>query len=286
MKKLVLLPLALCLFLLSCEDYEKQVNDLKAKNDSLVREGIKRDSSINDFLSSFNEIENNLAQIRQKERIITMESGSISESNTERKDKINNEILQIYELLQSNKQKLSELEKKLKHSNYKIIELQKTIQKLQTDLTERDSTIHSLRDVLKGKNLIIDSLYKNIDSLYFYSEIKDEIITDQVNKLNTAYYVIGGKKELIANEILDKKGGFVGINKIVQLKNDFNKDYFTQININETKAFPLFVKDAEIVTNHPSDSYELIESEQIDSLKITDPKAFWEVSKYLVIIVN
>ena len=42
-------------------------------------------------------------------------------------------------------------------------------------------------------------------------------------------------------------------------------------------------KKAKLATNHPAGSYRL---EGADKLVITDPNAFWSLSKYLVIIAE
>jgi putative ABC transport system permease protein len=47
------------------------------------------------------------------------------------------------------------------------------------------------------------------------------------------------------------------------------------------------VKNPKILSNHPSSSYKLIERGKIvEKLEITDPAAFWERSKFLVIVAD
>ena len=69
--------------------------------------------------------------------------------------------------------------------------------------------------------------------------------------------------------------------------NDFNKDYFTEIDIRKGKEIKLYSKRAQLLTAHPAGSYEMVkdDKEQI-TLKITNPNQFWSVSRYLVIQVR
>ena len=68
---------------------------------------------------------------------------------------------------------------------------------------------------------------------------------------------------------------------------DVNKDYFTQVDIRTTKEIKLYSKDADILTTHPTGSYALEKDDKDQlTLKITNPKEFWSVSKYLVIQVK
>ena len=43
---------------------------------------------------------------------------------------------------------------------------------------------------------------------------------------------------------------------------DFNKDYFTQIDIRTTKEIKLYSKRAELLTTHPTGSYELVKDDK------------------------
>ena len=68
---------------------------------------------------------------------------------------------------------------------------------------------------------------------------------------------------------------------------DFNKDYFTRIDLRVTKTIKLYSKSAKLMTNHPEGSYSLEKDAQGQYvLRITNPQNFWSVSKYLVITVK
>ena len=69
--------------------------------------------------------------------------------------------------------------------------------------------------------------------------------------------------------------------------NDFNKDYFTQIDIRTDKTIKLYSKNAELLTTHPEGTYELVkDNEGLLTLMILNPNKFWSVSRYLVILVK
>jgi len=59
---------------------------------------------------------------------------------------------------------------------------------------------------------------------------------------------------------------------------------FTAIDLTEVTSIPMGVKKVKLLTPHPSDSYTLVEVDnEISSIEITDPRRFWEASKYLVV---
>jgi len=188
--------------------------------------------------------------------------------------------------LEENKKKINYLASKLKKSNNKlnkankqIEELNKFIENLTAQIQEKDAQIAELQQRLLQSDEELKFLFEQ------YNQRVAEL-DSTVQELNKAYYCIGTYKELKDNGVLTKEGGFIGLGKIAKLKDDFNKDYFTELNIEEENVIPLMVKEVKIVTTHPQDSYELdTDGETVKAIKITDPKRFWSVSKYLVIQV-
>jgi len=81
-------------------------NDLKKQNDSLYMVSIEKDRQMNELLGALTEIDDNLQQIKEKENIITLtarKKDNTSSANV--KDKINNDIKAIYDLMLKNKEK-------------------------------------------------------------------------------------------------------------------------------------------------------------------------------------
>ncbi len=271
----------------SCNTHEDELKALQLSKDSLMNQLNGRDSTIDSFFESFNEIQDNLTAIKEKENIINMNTSGNFESTPEMKDQIQNDIQSIYDLLKANKNKIAILQKRMKSSNIKIKALKETIDNLMKQIQDKDVEIGNLKQKLEDMNIQINILETNVDSLKGENVTKDETITEKENELNTAFYVFGTKKELKDNGIITKEGGFIGIGKIAKLRNDFNKDYFSQIDIRTTKEIPLACKKAKILTTHPAGSYELITKDnKVEKIVIKDEKEFWKVSKYLVIVIE
>ncbi len=290
--KQILFSLVLVSFLYACGNGD-EVKQLQAERDSLLQIANNKDETINDFMQSFNEIEANLETIKQKENIISLKTHGDIELDETAKDKINDDIIAIYELMKSNNDKLSSLRKKLRKANIKASEFEKMIQRMTEQLESKSAEINILKNDLarlnidiENLNLEIASLNSNVDTLVAEGEVKDELIEVQDQKLNMAYFVFGTKKELKKNNVITSEGGFIGIGRMQKLMDNFNKDYFKIVDIRTTTSVPLLTKKAELVTTHPANSYYFAGNEQIDSLVIKDPVKFWSVSKYLVIVVN
>lgn len=257
---------------------EEGSDSLSAANKKLKRELAMKDSAINQSIRMFNEIEENLSMIADKQGVISINANDPELAEGE-KSKIIEEITAINTLLQANKERVNILRSKLQKADVKIGELEKMLERMIKDVQQKENTIAELREELTKYDIAMDELTATLNQ-------KDEIIAEKDDEINTAFYVIGTSKELKEQGIITKEGGFIGIGKIKKLREDFNKDYFTQIDIMKTKDIVLGNKKVEILTTHPKNSYKLKGEKIIEKIEFLNPKEFWGVSKYLVMVVE
>jgi chromosome segregation ATPase len=277
---LLLIPLAV-----ACgREAEKKAQDLQAKNDSLMSQTLQKDEAINEFIASINDIQGTLYTIKMKENIITLSTDKGGELKVSAKDQIKSDITTIYSLMLKNKATLAALQKKLKNTNMKVDELNKMVERLNRDIETKNAEIEALRDKLAKMNIQVDEANLQINNLSQTVQTQSGQIASQnqtlqqkEEALNTAYYVIGTAKDL-------KKNGIIKGDKILP---DFNKDLFTKINIQKTTEISILSKGAKVLSNHPTSSYKLVgDKKTVQSLQISDVKAFWSNSKFLVIVID
>ena len=287
MKKIKLVPffviIILTNFLLSncgkgSDDSENPIKDsVENVSGNLNGKLNEKDAAIQELVSSFNEIQENLNTIKEKEKIISKVTSDGDVKSKE--DQIKEDIQSIYDLMAKNKDRIGSLSKKLKNSKLQIDGLEKMIENMQATLSLKDSEIEELKTKIEGLNVELSSLTTNYKAVENESNQKTEII-------NTAFYAIGTSKELKEKNVITKEGGIIGLGKTTKLSSDFNKEYFTKINIEKTTSINLGAKKIKMLTNHPSNSYKLIGEKPIEKLEITNTKEFWSASKYLVIILD
>jgi chromosome segregation ATPase len=159
------------------------------------------------------------------------------------------------------------------------------VENLTQQMEEKDRQLQALRAELDKKDIHIAELDEqvadlntNVANLTEETNQKSQTINQQDKQLNTAWFVFGTKKELKEQNILSD--GEV-------LRSNFNKEYFTKIDIRVDKEIKLYSKSAKILTSHPSGAYTLQrDANKQYVLRITDPQTFWSTSKYLVVQVN
>ncbi|MBL4594668.1 MAG: hypothetical protein JKX68_12765 [Flavobacteriales bacterium] len=284
-KATFLFGLVTLFFACNTDELENKIAALEAEKLEANNNLEGKEAIIVDFIGSMNEIEANLATIKERENIITarFESGNI-EMDDNMKDQIMDDIDLISNLLLENKEKMASLNAKFskskRESNLKIKELETMIESLANRMQEKDAEIADLHSQLAEANKQLMVLFEEYNN-------RIEELGDQEDRLNTAYYCYGSSKELKEQGVITKKGGFIGIGKAEKLSDDFNKEYFTQVDITLINEIELMSKKVKIITNHPTDSYKIEGEDGVaDKLIIIDAKAFWASSKYLVMIVE
>ncbi|MEX1002956.1 MAG: hypothetical protein WDZ35_12635 [Crocinitomicaceae bacterium] len=252
----------------------------RLKSEIRVLEGQlnEKDSVINETMMLFNEIEQNLAMINLKDDEIRFRSTDM-ELEEDSKQWILQEIQNINYLREENAKKVSELNKMLGNKNLEIAELKTMVNHLMDKIQVQEEEIEMLRVELAD----LDREY--VELLEAYQE-QTELTAETLQELNKGYYAYGTFKELESNGVLIKEGGFIGIGKKTELKDNFNENYFTPIDITKTDLIEVTGEKIKFITDHPSSSYELISSGNNHKIKIHDHKSFWKVSKYLVVVVD
>jgi len=265
----------------NCKDGEEKGNpladSLKNANGELSGQLNEKSAALQEFIESFNEIQENLNAIKEKEKIVANASSTGDVKN--KGNQIKEDIQAIYDLMAKNKNRISSLSAKLKQSNLKLAGMEKMIENLQNTITLKDEEIAELKTRMEGLNIELANLNTN------YQVVESES-AQKTDMLNTAYYTIGTRKELQEKKVITKEGGFIGLGKSTKVTDDFNKEYFTKINVEQTLSINIGAKKVKLLSNHPKNSYKLVGTKPIEKIEILNPKEFWDASKYLVIVID
>ncbi len=264
-----------------------QLEFLKQENAELKMETEQLDEKealLTEYSQFIMDIQNNLNSIRDKENTVLIpQSGEGIQQSAEH---IKSDLQQLGALLAENKRKIASMNSKLKNSNGQLNGLEEVIRNLTKQAEEREVKILGMKGELSDMGVAFDELMAAYENNLAVIANKNETIEEQDIELHTAYFAYGSKSELKENNVITSKGGVIGLGKTKKLRDDFNKKYFTEINIREVKEITLGVSKADIITTHPLGSYELIKNESIEKIKIVNPDKFWSVSKYLVIVTK
>lgn len=285
MKKLFLLSVCAVALLTSCGQFGSGSKALQAERDSLSLALSDREEELNLIMGTFNEIQEGFRQINEAEGRVDLQREQTGEKLSA-SQKVKDDLKLITEIMVQNREKLAQLQQQLKNSRYQSSELKKAIAGLEKELATKAEQIKVLQAELAAKNIriaelddAVAGLTTDVKNLSAENEIKTKTVEAQEKAMNTAWYVFGTKSELKEQKILQ--------NGDVLQNDDFNKDYFTEIDIRTGKEIKLYSKSAKLLTNHPEGSYSLVKDTKGQYiLKIANPNKFWSVSRYLVIQVR
>ena len=282
MKKLFIF--AMCaIALASCNEGAKKAEaQARAERDSLNQVIAQKDDEINDMMTTLIDIEEGFREITEAQNRVTL-AKSGEGTNTKQRIAVNFQFIQS--MMQQNKDLINKLKQQVRESSIKGDKLKKVIANLTEQMETKDKQITELVEQLELKNIhigelkfAINSLKEDAQSLQDENEAQSKTINAQDKQLNTAWFAFGTKDELKKQRILES-------GKVLQ--SNFNKEYFTKIDIRVDKEIKLYSKSAKLLTTHPTSAYTLQQDANKQYvLRITDPQAFWSTSKYLVVQVK
>lgn len=292
-KTSLIICFASVLFLSSCNvERSEKYQSLLAERDSLYTEVVAAKGGFDQALNTINEIEEALELVRAAEGIIMVEN---QEGNT---NQAVSQINAIQQTLQENRTKINDLEKSLAEQGSKSKALAQTVNRLKTQLEEKDNFIASLKSELQQSqaqitdlnNQVADlnddilSLNDNIESLNVQNAAQQATINSQDAALNTVWVAVATAQVLKDKGIITK-GGLFQPSELS--KQGLDKNQFVQSDKRDLTQIPLNTKKANIMSNHPDGSYELVQNEEgALVLNILDKDTFWSVTNYLVISIK
>lgn len=237
---------------------------------------------INDIMSDMN-------QIKELEAIVATPGTIDGGEMTSQKAQLRNDITAIREALVQRRERLAELEKKLKKNASQNSSMLKTIEGLKEQIAQNETQITTLTEQLAAANIKIETLGTQVDSLNTtvanekagkeQAQQEAQKLTDE---MNTCYYALGSKSELQKHNII--KTGFLRKTKIMQ--GDYEMSYFTKADKRTLKTIHLNSKKAKVMTNQPADSYKIEDNNGQKTLVITDPTRFWNAGNFIVIEID
>ena len=284
MKKIVLSLSAFVLMLSGCSQKTDNTKELAfmQQRDSLESIIQQKDNEINDIMGIMNDIEAGFRAINEAEQRVSVARQVEGASSTER---IRENMQYIQQAMQQNRELINKLRNQLRQGTVRSDQLRVTVDNLTRQMEEKDAQVRQLQAELQAKDVQIgeltekvEDLSNNVNTLREETTQKSQTISAQDKQLNTAWFVYGTKSELKEQHIIQD-------GKVLQ--SNFNRDYFTKIDIRVDKEIRLYSRSAKLLTTHPASSYTLEQDAQKQYvLRIRNPQLFWSTSKYLVVLVK
>lgn len=280
------------LFMVSCnqkqvEQQEQEISHLSEENERLRVQAEEQTSSLNEFFESMAQIRENLNEIKVKQNLISEGTRDKDNIGEDMRAQIEQDLKAISNLMDDNRKKLASLNRQVKDSNVKIAEFENIVAGLSDEIEQRNIEISAMRDNIHQMIISNEALAATIEQLEEDRTEKQQVIEEKTELLNTAYYVFGTRQELRDQEIIDRKGGLLGLGRTTVVKSNLSKDHFNKLDISQIEQVYIPGKNPSLLSLHPADSYVVETNEEGTSMIfIEKPVEFWSNTRYLIVSID
>lgn len=267
------------------EELQKQLSLAQNEQAVLQQQIGERDAYFEEVMRAVNEAYKNLERARVKEAQVMQHAdggeGALRFTNAETRQHLIQNMSDIGDALKENRKTIADLQAKAKSAYGKITGLNELIDNLKKSLQDREQSIALLETRVKGLESEVQEKTEAI-------AVKDVTIDQQQRKINTAYYIVGTRRELKEKGIITDEGGFLWglLGSTTIMSTGLDPMLFSAIDKTKDETIHVGGEVDEILPRRSADSFTLAQPDKNSSdLTIVNPGSFWQ-DNYLVIVLD
>lgn len=292
MKRFFIIGIAAMSFLIASCGNDAELESANERADSLQSVIDQQGEEIDALLDVLGEIETNLTEISSRYSQVNSLRQQNPERNAKVKGEITDQLAVIESVMAKNKEKIAQLNTKIKTLGEENEKLQALVESLNTRMAEQENQINELMNELTISKATIKKLSANVDDLRASNQEKDDYIAYQAEQVayhadqsHKAYYIVGSYDELKGMGIVNKEGGLLF--KTQKATSSVNVEKFNLIDKTQVTTIDINQRKAKVISNHPKGSYEIVYDEEDNKmarqLVIKDAQSFWSTTDFLII---
>jgi predicted RNase H-like nuclease (RuvC/YqgF family) len=199
-------------------------------------------------------------------------------------DTVLSRIATLKASVERTKDRIEELDAKLKRGGVKIAGLEKMIAGLRKSASEKEDRIAQLSTQVDTLQTQVAGLNTEVQTKQQDIDLKQQELTEKQHELATIFYTMGTKKELTRSGVIASKGGVLGFGKTPKPSGTVNESSFTALDTDQETVIRIPAQKAQVLSAQPVASYVIQPvSKDVMELRIVDPKEFRKV-KHLIIL--
>lgn len=274
MKKHYLLTLAVSAALFCACNNGTQTPEATALADSVLVDEPLENEEVTQLLDIVNSVAECLDSIQVQEDMIF----KLDEATP--KEQILARLNAFQDLLNRKQQQINKLSGQNKSNKVALANFQKMVDYLNLQLKEKSEQIAKLEEAVETKDAKISELRYDLHQATAESDYLKDQNFEQDQQLNQAFYIVAEKKEL--KELGLMSGG--GLTKKRANYANIDQSKFKKVDVRGFTKLVIESKSPKLITEKPASSYTLTKNDDgTSTLQITDAKAFWTASPYLII---
>jgi peptidoglycan hydrolase CwlO-like protein len=188
--------------------------------------------------------------------------------------------------IERTKERIEELDARLKKSGVKIAGLERMISGLKKSVAEKEERIALLGTQVDTLQTRVAGLSAQVEDKQQELAVKQIQLDDKQRELATVFYAMGSKKELIDAGVVEAKGGVLGLGKTLEPTGRFDRATFTPMDTDEQTIIRIPSVKARVLSAQPASSYQLEPvGKDMMELRIQNPEEFRKI-KHVVILTS
>ncbi len=270
---------------------EARVDSLRQRTSELEEEARLKHEFLEEYVTLINKTLKDLKAITEQEGMIHQihleieanESGNVATGRSIGQ-RIQDNLAAIEGYIEKSKQQREVLDRQR-------AELNRIARSRSVDVSSFEVTIRKLNELIEEKEQTILALRREADVMLVHIddlEQENTVLVEENTELREAYYAVGTRDDLLEKGILDKRGGFLGINRKTRI-DQLDAGNFSTATVEADMIFiGQDLKKMQILSNHRTNT-ALFHFEKRDDgiyLMIEKPEDFWKISRYLIVEVK
>lgn len=201
-------------------------------------------------------------------------------------DQVLTRIATLKGAIERTKERIQDLDSRLKNSRIKIVGLERMIAGLRKTAAEKEDQIAQLSAQVGTLQTQVTGLTTEVQEQQQDLTAKQQELADRQHELATIFYTMGTKKELTRNGVVTSKGGVLGLGKTLKPTGTFNETAFTPLDTDQDNVIRIPSDKAQVLSAQPVTSYVIQPvGKDLVELRILDAKEFRKI-KHLVILMT
>jgi hypothetical protein len=185
--------------------------------------------------------------------------------------------------LSQTRERIANLEEKLKRSGVHVASLEHMIVNLKRDVADRESRIAELSAQVDSLHVQVDGLNATVAANEERIRESEQRIESQRQEIGTVYVAMGDKHSLTENGLVKPVGGFLGLGRTLQVTGKDTDPLYASLDTDDTTVIHIPSARARVLSAQPATSYTLEPAGKELELKILDANAFRSVRRVVIL---
>jgi peptidoglycan hydrolase CwlO-like protein len=192
-------------------------------------------------------------------------------------------IALLRQSISRNRERIDDLESRLKKNGVQVAGLHKMIDQLKRQLDDKQEIVMLLNSRVDDLSQQVTGLSRTVMSRDSTIAINTNVIEDKRKELATVYYIVGDKKALTKAGAIQSSGGVAFLGKTVRPNPMATYTAFTPMDTDQETVIRTTAPKARLVSSQSATSYTWMMVDGVMELHITNPAEFRKIREVVIL---